>query len=218
MLALNPVLVFREVGVRLSPDIADHVLRSLQHPPAIRAERERLVAGLREEFGESPQPTDATWVARWLFTVLGLAPLDTQGAVPVYVNPIPPAALERLRALRPDRRSVKEPLPAGPDVATRRGAPLLRLPDSVLRLDLDAPVPPLPLAECPPTEVTLEALWFYRDAHPSVAPMLRLGIIERGGVPIFSPDAYRKAKTGERPSQLLSWITAVRFQPDKPPR
>jgi len=218
MLALNPVIVFREVGVHLSPEIADHVLRSLQHPPAVRAEREGLVATFREKYGELPQPTDGAWVARWLFTVLGVAPLDTEGATPVYVDPIPADALERLQALRPARRRGKESGPETSGAGRPRGMPLLRLPDSVLRLDLEAPARSLPPAADPPAEVTLEALWFYRGAHPSVPAMLRLGVIERGGVPIFSPDAYRKARSGERPSPLLRWITEVRFQTDKGPR
>lgn len=218
MLAINPVLVFKEVGVNLSPEMADHVLRSLQHPPAIRAERERLVADLREQLGEAPEPNDPAWVARWLFTTLGVVPLETEGARPAYVGAIPPDALERLRALRRPRRSAEQAFFEGPVDDGGRGAPLVRLPDSVLRLDLEALVPNLPRAEHPPDKVTLEALWFYRDAHPLVPPMLRLGIIERSAVPIFSPDGYRKAKTGERPSQLLRWIKDVRFQPDKSPR
>ncbi|HUP69061.1 MAG TPA: hypothetical protein VM142_04510 [Acidimicrobiales bacterium] len=218
LLAINPVLVFKEVGVDLSPEMSDHVLRSLQHPPAIRAERERLVAELREELGEAPSPNDPAWVAQWLFTTLEVAPLRTDGARPAYVSAIPPDALERLQTLRRSRRSADRSFFAGPVDDGGRGAPLIRLPDSVLRLDLEVPVPALPPADGPPDEVTLEALWFYRDAHPSVPPMLRLGIIERSAVPIFSPDGYRKAKTGERPSQLLRWIKDVRFQPDKPPR
>lgn len=218
MLAINPVLVFKEVGVQLSPEMADHVLRSLQHPPGIRAERERLVAELREELGEAPKPNDPEWVARWLFTTLAVAPVETEGARPAYVNAIPPDALERLRALRRPRASTDRTFFEAPVDGRTAGAPLIRLPDSVLRLDLEAPVPALPLAQQRPDEVSLEALWFYRDAHPSVPAMLRLGVIERSAVPIFSPDAYRKAKTGERPSQLLRWIKDVRFRPDKSPR
>lgn len=212
LLALNPVLAMREARVELSAEVADHVLRSVQHPPPVRAEREELSASLQDAVGQQPRPNDPAWVASTLFERWKLSPLDTTNAVPVYRNAIPDDALARLQALRRRRDGDIEQRPRlSATKPPSRRAPLVTIPDSVLRLDLEAPVPRLRRAKSRPNAVALTELWFYRDAHPLVTPLLRLGIIERGALPIFGPDAFRKAMSGERTNQLLRWIRVARF-------
>ena len=81
---------------------------------------------------------------------------------------------------------------------------------------MDAPLVELPKAAKRPKTLTLEALWFYRGAHQLVPSLLRLGVIESGGLPFLGPDGYRKVKSGERPNPLVGWVEGVAFPPPAP--
>ena len=205
LLAANPVLAFRDAGVTISPEVASHVLHALQYPPAVRAERDRLIKELQEGLGEAPRPRDATWLAVTVFEKLKVAPLETRGRQPAYVSAIPDDARERLQALLPDRPRVQLP--------SRPGS---HRPEPLRRLDLNAPLVEIPKAAKRPKTLSLEALWFYRGAHRLVPSLLRLGVIESGGLPFLGADGYRKVKSGERPNPLVGWVDDVKFPPPAP--
>lgn len=210
LLFINPVLAFREVGVTMTPEIAHHVLHTIQHPPHMRQQRDTLEASLKEELGEMPQPNDPEWLATILFEKLELTPLKTRGYRPVYKSELSDEVVEKLQAMRPKKR--KRPL-----TKTRGGGMRLRVRTArpaVRRMDLDAPLPDLERAERPPKTMSLETLYFYKDSHPVARQMLELGIIERRSFPIHSGDSYRRIKSGERQNAFRSWIRAVRFPKD----
>jgi hypothetical protein len=208
LLLANPVLAFRDVGVTISPAVATHILHAVRHPASVRAERQLLTDELRAALTAAPRPTDPEWLATALFTQLKVTPLVTKGRQPTYLAAIPADARLRLHALLPRRR--RHRLPTGPDTgatATRR--------QPLRRLDLDAPVVECPVARTAPTRVSLEQLWFYRGAHDLVRPLLRLGIIEHNALPLLGAAAYRKARSGERPYDLLRWIDHIGW-PENP--
>jgi hypothetical protein len=207
LLAANPVLAFRDAGVTISPEVATHVLHALQYPPAVREERDRLVEELQVALGEAPRPRDATWLAGTVFDKLEVPPLETRGRQPVYVSAIPDDARERLQTLLPNRPRV--PLPPRPGH---------HQPQPLRRLDLDAPLVEVPKAARRPKTLSLEALWFYRGAHRLIPSLLRLGVIESGGLPFLGPEGYRKAKSGESPNPLVGWVEGVQFPPPRPKR
>jgi len=181
------------------------VLHALQYPPAVREERDRLVKQLQTALGEVPRPRDGSWLADTVFDTLKVAPLETRGRQPAYVSATPDDARERLQALLPDRPRVVLPPRAG-------GQPHQPL----RRLDVDAPLVELSKAAKRPKTLTLEALWFYRGAHQLVPSLLRLGVIESGGLPFLGADGYRKVKSGERPNPLVGWVEDVAFPPPAP--
>jgi hypothetical protein len=210
LMVINPALAFRAVGVTTSPEITDHILRTVQYPPALRERREQLIKELTEALGEPPEPNNPVWVARALFEQLKLAPLATEGQTPSYRPAIEADALARLNALRPKPRPrdrYKRPRPPSgggsmqlaPSKATAR------------RLDLDAKLPPLKELPRPPKGVELEALYFYKDSHPVARGLLELAIIEHQAFPIQSADGFRKVQRGETKSALHRWIGRISF-------
>jgi hypothetical protein len=208
MLFINPVLAFRDFGIELSPEMADHVLRSLQHPPRLRARRDELEASLTRALGTPPRPEDPAWLARTLFGQLQLPALDTSGHAPVYRSPLPPDAIERLEKVRPRFRNQRGDRPR------RLGGMVVRLKEwhpSARRLDLDATIPELPWAAAAPASLTLEELYFYKDMSPVARELLELGIIRRRAFPVQSGDSYRRIKRGEKASAFRGWLTALRF-------
>lgn len=208
MLFVNPVLALRDFGIELGPEMVDHVLRSLQHPPRLRARRDELEASLTKALGRPPQPNDPEWLASALFGQLQLPALDTSGHEPVYRSPLPPEAIERLEQLRPRFRNERGDRPR------RFGGMVVRLKEwhpTARRLDLDAPIPELPWASAAPTSLTLEELYFYKDMSPVARDLLELGIIRRRAFPVQSADAYRRIKRGEKANAFRGWITALRF-------
>lgn len=209
LLLINPVLAFAEMGVKLSPDVADHVLRAIQHPPKVRQRRGEIEKRLAASFDGPAQPLDPKWVARALFEKLKLVPLDTQGLAPSYRPAIEPETLARLQAQRPVlRRAVttglKRPL-RGTTISLAEPRPSTR------RMDLDAALPKLAVAAQAPAEVTLEQLYFYKDSSPVARDLLELGVLQRRSFPIHSGDSYRKIRAGEKPNAFRSWITSLRF-------
>lgn len=210
LLFINPVLAFREVGVTMTPEIAHHVLHTIQHPPHMRRQRDALEASLKEELGEMPQPNEPEWLATTLFEKLEVTPLKTRGYRPAYKSELSDEVVEKLQAMRPKKR--KRPL-----TRTRGGGMRLRVRTTrpaVRRMDLDAPLPELERAKRPPKTMSLETLYFYKDSHPVARQLLELGIIERRSFPIHSGDSYRRIKSGERQNAFRSWIRAVRFPED----
>ncbi len=203
MLAANPALALRAVGVQLSPAIADHILHAVQQPAEVRSRRAELAAALTKDLGVAPHPSDPARLAEILFGALHLHPLATAGRQPTYVPTIPEASQDRLRALlpNPDRRLPARTAPTAP--STR--------PPPVWRLDPGAPVPALPRARFRPKRVTLPELWFYLPSHELVRPLLELGILEVSVMPVLPPDAFAKVRDGGQTGGLTDWIQSVTF-------
>lgn len=210
---INPVLALKELGVTLSPEITDHVLRSVRHPPGLLRRRGELEQKLRERLKEEAQPNNPQWVSGFLFTRLKLAPLDTSQQEPKYLEPLNAEILRHLQAKRPKlRQRPKDERPsAGTVISVATWRPAAR------RMDLNAKLPQLKPLKVAPAEVKLEELYFYKDSHPLVRDLLELGIIQRRGFPIQSADSYRKIGRGERRNAFYTWIKSVRFT-DKPKR
>jgi hypothetical protein len=206
LLMLNPVLALREVGVDLTPEIADHVLRSLRHPPKVDVWRTQLEESLQKELGERARPNDPDWLATTLFTKLALAPVNVADHKPVYVDPLA-GDREWIASQRP-----KVPVFTGTTAEPVHGTTVGVAPDkpTLRRLDLASPVPPLEPASGPPARLSLEELWFYKDASPVARELLELGIIEKSSLSIHSGDSFRKIKSGA-PNAFTDWIDSVRF-------
>src|SRR5690606_15830881 len=100
MLLANPVLALKQYGIELSKEMQHHVLETLRHPPKLRARRKELEASLESALGERARPNDQAWMARLVFEVRELAPLDTSGAAPAYRSALAAATVERLQRLR----------------------------------------------------------------------------------------------------------------------
>jgi len=200
LLFANPVLAFRDAGVVVSPAIADHILHSLQHPPEVKTQRERLTELLRKALGSAPHPSDPGWLATTVFTQLKVGPLDTAGLEPTYLPAIPEDAQKNLRALLPPRTRPR--LPARPTTPAKQ---------ALWRIDIGAEVPERPPAKRIPKRLALEQLWFYLPRHDLIRPMLELGIIERSTMPVLSAAAFRKVRSGEQTNGLVDWIQDVSF-------
>jgi hypothetical protein len=209
LLAVNPLEAFHEAGITFSPKMADHVVDTIHLPPRLREERDQLRDMLTEALGEDPRPTSPTWLVRALFRLLDVTPLNTTGREPVYRSTIDAQAADRLAALiKPYHRAESR----------AAGVPITPSRRSVGLLDLDAPVPDLPAAAKQPAQVTLPELWFYRDAHELVRPLLRLGIIYSSGIRVVPKAAYRRIREGKQRNQLASWVRSVTFAKDSPDR
>lgn len=204
---INPVLALKEVGVELDREVSHHLLRGIQHPPKARQRRDELERELEERLGESPRPTDAVWLAATLFGKLQVQPRVIRGRQPVYADPLDPEAVERLQALRPARRKRRggKP-PAGTRVSVRAAVPTVR------RLDLDAELPELKPAARAPKRLTVEGLYFYKDAHPVARQLLELAIFQNRAFPIHTAATYRAIKKGEKPNAFRGWIRSIRFR------
>ncbi len=208
LLLINPVIAFKEVRVNLSPKIADHVLRTLQHTPHLGRRRKELEKKLKKELDESPLPTNPKWVSKFLFEKLKLQPFDTRNFEPTYNESLSVEVLERLKSLRPKRRKSSDY-----KFRVRRGM-RLEIVDwrpSVRRLDLDAELPSFKIASKIPMQVDLEQLYFYKDSHPLVQDVLELGIIQRRSFPFHSGSSYRKIKSGEKSNAFQKWISSIKF-------
>ncbi len=210
LLAVNPVAALQEAGVSLSPDAMNHIFRTLQHTRTSRLRRADLEGKLEAQLGYAPRVSDSAWLRQVLFERLQLAPLETEGATPVYKPVLRPEVLKKLEALRPTLRPVpkslktKKPLHGVQfkvqlDVPTRR------------RLDLDAPVSALPPAPGPPKEMTIESLYFYKDQHPLVRDILELALLEQQSLPFETPDGYRQVKDGKKRHFAKQWIRQIRL-------
>lgn len=210
LMIVNPALALRAAGVSTSPEITDHILRTVQYPPALRERREQLIKELSEALGERPEPNAPAWVARALFELLKLPPLATEGLTPSYRAPLEADVLARLDALRPrprPRDRYKRPRPRAGGGSMQLAPPKA----TARRLDLDAKLPPLKQLPRPPERVELESLYFYKDSHPAARALLELAIIERQAFPIQSADGFRKVQRGETKSALHRWIGRISF-------
>lgn len=207
LLFLNPVLAFKEIGVELTPELRRHVLHAVRHPPGPRARREELEASLRKTLGEAPKPLDRQWLAGTLFDTLALTPLKTGGRKPVYRPPLNEESVKRMKALRPKMRRARH-VPR-----SKRGNVIRVKPwrSSFRRMDLEAPVPELSPAKKAPGTVSLETLFFYKDASPVARDLLELGVLQKRAFPIQSPASFRKIRSGEKANAFRSWIKSVRF-------
>jgi len=209
MLLINPVLALERYGIRLSPALRRHVLHVLQHPPRVRERREALEASLAKALGEAPRPNDPRWMAKLLFAMRRLAPLETKGQAPAYRAAPNAAVVERLKARLPPATSRYE----GTRRIARRGTiRLAPLPPFAGRLDLAAPAPALPAAAAAPEAVMLEEAWFYKDLDPLVRDAVELGTIQRRGLDVQSPDSFRRIGEGQQAVAFRSWIRAVRLK------
>jgi hypothetical protein len=208
MLAVNPVLALERYGITLTPALQDHVLRSIRHPPAVFERRKALEASLTAALEQAPRPHDAAWLAWAVFNRLGLAPVQTAGATPVYLPSPHAVILKRLEAIKP-----KHVRPAGP---ARKGGitstiSLAPWREPARAFDLAAPVPGLPPAAAAPTTLSLEEAWFYKDASHVARELVELGAIMRTGLAFQLPDTFRKVAAGETPNGFRNWFHAIRF-------
>ncbi|MCC7208698.1 MAG: hypothetical protein IT323_15430 [Anaerolineae bacterium] len=223
LLLVNPVQAMKAAGVTLSTRLQRHVMHTLQYSPSLDAERKALEEHLHSQIGRKPRPNDPEWVAEFLFGQLGLKPLDTRDHAPAYKTPFDADMRRVYEKLRPKRRTSAAqksemahqaaPPSQTPDDPTEGASRLtLKMPRAaVTHLDLDAPLPELRYARKAPKAVDLETLYFYKDSHPLVRDLLRLGLIQRRQFPIQSADAFRKIQRGERPNPFTRWISDVRF-------
>jgi hypothetical protein len=205
LLFANASLAFKDSGVELSPAISNHVLHTVRQSKAATTRREQLTAQLREALGVVPKPSDASWLAKTLFTTLKLTPLDTKGHQPTYQPSIPLPVQEKLRThLVP---STRPRLPARKSSTEAKELPW--------RLDLDADVPSLGKARAAPKSVSLEDLWFYLDSHEVIRPLLELGILERSVLPTLTREQYEAVKAGRPTGGFIDWIDTVTFPEDR---
>jgi hypothetical protein len=208
LLLANPVLALKAYGIELSPAMADHVLRSLRHPPALRNRRAELEASLEKQLGEAPRPTDPAWMARLVFETRKLAPKDLKGRSPAYGPEVFDKAIARLNEARP------APTSRYPGVrrlkVTQRLA-VAPVPPALRRLDLKAPVPDTKPADARPKALSLEEAWFYKD-DPVVAQAVELGQIVRRAIPFRSPDEFRKLQSGEMTDVFRAFVRTVKVK------
>jgi hypothetical protein len=209
MMAVNPVLAMERYGIKLSPQMQDHVLRAIRHPPRLRTRREALEAKLTEALGTAPRVDDPAWLAETLFERLGLEPQEVGDAQPAYRPPMNAEVMARVRPLRPPG-APRYPGPRRLKVQARIGMKPWK--EAVRRLDLNATVPELPPTTERPDAVTLEMAWFYKDRHELARDLVELGQIQRMAFPIRTPDAFRRIAAGEQASAMRSWITSLRFK------
>jgi len=209
MLLINPVLGMEQVGVRMSPEIARHVLHTIQHPTVLRTRRDELEETLRKALGEPPRPTDPYWNAHLLFECVKLAPLEIGTRTPAYKPPLGEEESRKLHALRP-AGGVRYPQPRL--LPPRAHVSSVPWKESLRRIDLAVPAPECPRARERPEAVPLEDLWFYKDLDPLVHDALELGVIQRRAFPIHSPDSFRQILDGRKSNAFLLWIDRMGFK------
>jgi hypothetical protein len=210
MMAINPVLALEALGVTMTPEIAHHVLHTLQHPAEVRSRRDELEQALRQALGEPARPNEPAWNAHLLFDLRRLAPLDTQGRSPAYTAPLGQEESRPLQAMRPPATPERYPYPHRLPARSRVSS--VPWKESLRRLDLDAPVPSLPAATVAPKDVPLEDLWFYKDLDPVVHDALELGFIRKIAFPIHGPDRFRRILEGKEANAFLLWIHRIAFR------
>jgi hypothetical protein len=211
MLLINPVLGMEQVGVRMSPEIARHVLHTIQHPTGLRTRRDELEEKLREALGEPPRPTDPAWNAHLLFELRKLPPLEIGAQVPAYAPPLGQEEGRKLHALRP-AGGVRYPQPRL--LPPRARVSSVPWKESLRRIDLAAPAPECPRAHERPAAVPLEDLWFYKDLDALVHDALEFGVIQRRAFPIHTPDSFRQILDGRKANSFSLWIDRMGFKPE----
>jgi len=73
-------------------------------------------------------------------------------------------------------------------------------------------VPELAPAKTTPKTLSLPSLWFYRDDHALVRPLLELGVIAERSFPIHTGATYRAIRDGEKANAFRAWIREIRFK------
>ena len=208
LLLINPVCAFQDINVNVSPEIAKHILLTLQNSAETTARREALESSLKDITGGKAHPLDPSWVATFLFQKLKLKPLDTMGATPVYTPTVDPALAAKQLASIPTLNTA--PALPHPDHGTAFVFPSIT--PGVRNLDIDTPAPKLPDAREAPASVDLTTLYFYKDVDQRAHDLLELGIIESQSFQISTPDTYRKIKSGKMPNPW-GWIGDIKFTP-----
>jgi hypothetical protein len=209
LLLVNPVCAFQDIGVKVSPDIASHILHTMRNSSETYARRQVLEDGLKKVAGEAPKPSDGAWVAEFLFRKLKLKPLDTARAKPVYKPTVDPALAAKQMASIPKLNTA----PALPHPDHGTAFVFTAITPGVRNLDLDKAPPKLAEAKEAPQSVDLTALYFYKDADPRVHDLLELGIIETQSFQISTANTYRKIKSGELPNPWGDWVSNITFSP-----
>ncbi|MBN1237725.1 MAG: hypothetical protein JXB36_04440 [Gammaproteobacteria bacterium] len=213
MLLANPVLALKQYGIELSKEMQHHVLETLRHPPKLRARRKELEASLESALGERANPGDEKWMARLVFELRELAPLDTSGAAPAYRSALAPATVERLQRLRPRAAKRYQGLKRRSRVQAAVGLADWR--PSVRLLDLEAEPPELPAAGKAPKRLTLEEAWFYKH-DPIVRDAVELGQIERRAFPFRTPAQFRDLAAGKSLDAFGAYVRSVRIPRAEP--
>lgn len=205
MLLANPVLALREYGVKLTPELEHHVLTTLRHPPKLRTRREELEASLEKALGEVPKPTDPAWLARLVFEKREIEPREISGQEPVYKPALNAGTIANIRGRLPAATS-RYPGIRRIKVVHRMGVAPSR--PTLRRIDLDAPLPDLRPAKKPPSELTIEQGWFYKD-DAIVRDAVELGIIIRRGFPFKTPAEFRELAEGKKADAFRTFVRAV---------
>ena len=214
MFLLNPVLALSHYGVTLSPAMRQHVLHTLRHPPALRARRDALEASLRKTLDEPAKPLNAAWLARFVFVRQKLVALATEGKKPSYRPRANAAMVAALQASLPAPTNRYPEVRHRIGVTSRLGLATMREPAG--RLDMAAPAPSLPpSSSATPATLSIEQAWFYKDLDPLVAAVVELGTIQSSARRFVSPDAFRKAVSGEKSTAFRTWISGLRIH-DRP--
>lgn len=211
LLLANPVLALKAYGFELSPKVADHVLRSLRHPKPLRERREQLERSLEEKLGKPPRPNDPGWMADVVFKVRKLPPKDLEGLSPAYSAGPFDKAIAALKEQRPERTSRyggDRVLSGAMTLKVAEARPMSR------RLDLTAPVPPVPSGSKAPDALSLEEAWFYKD-DPVVAQAVELGQIERRALPFRTPAEFRRIAEGKQVDVFRAFVREVRVKDKK---
>lgn len=213
LLFLNPVLAMQEAGVKLNKEMSHHILSSLRHRPTMRKRREELEKKLQEALGVIPQPNNSAWLARALFHMLQLQPLNVRGLEPVYKPLLEPEKEARLQARRRKRTNRYKDIPRH---NTRSSSfRISTTAPSPRRMDLDAPLPKLKTTEKAPRSVSLESLYFYKESHPLARDLLELAIIQRRGLRLHSRHSIRLVQEGKRGNVFHRWFRKVHLPETK---
>ncbi|MEG3158889.1 hypothetical protein U1763_00070 [Sphingomonas sp. LB2R24] len=211
LLIANPVLALKAYGIELSPQMQDHVLRSLRHPKLLRERRALLESRIYKNLGEAPCPDDPVWFARLVFETCRLKPKDLRGLEPAYEAQPFDKAIKALQDARP------APTSRYPGVRRLGGSQMLSVGPprpATRRLDIAASVPDAPILKTAPKTLTLEEAWFYKD-DPAVADVVELGIIMRRALPLRTAEQFRKLQSGEATDVFRAFVRMVHVKDSK---
>ena len=205
LLFANASLAFKEAGVDLSPEIADHVLHTVRQSAAATTRRERLTAQLKKALGVGSTPVRSGVVGQHALRQARADPAGDDGTRRCL-----PTGASRPRSRTGCARTCHQR--PGHDCRREGSTTPRKIP---WRLDLDADVPALPSARTAPSTVALDELWFYLDAHELVRPLLELGILEVSVLPTLTRTQYEAVKAGKPTGGFLDWVDSVTFPEER---
>lgn len=196
LLFVNPVMALLDLGFRISPAMQRHISCRLGTGDDVSGELDAIEQELNEAL-QLPQPltySNPKHVARIVFEILAIRPRATADVAPPmksaddfvsssgYSPLVPheatpkarPRNLARLHARRNNRRG---------------HSPRHHHPHFAL-IDFDAALPELPFVDVAPSELPLEQLVFYRDAHPLIPKLCRYQALWRRRLALATQEPY----------------------------